>query len=46
MDVIMNQKLNSMQNDITILKLRMNEIIKLLKEVKDGQHNNRSSNPA
>ena len=45
MDVIMNQKLNSLQNDVTIIKLRMNEIIKLLKEIKDGKHNTRSSNP-
>jgi len=46
MDEKERQKLNSIQNDITMLKLKVNEIIKLLKEVKDGQHNTRISNIA
>lgn len=46
MDEKFNQKINSLQNDITMLKLKVNEIIKLLKEIKDGQHNNRRSHPS
>ena len=46
MDEILNQKINSMQNDITMLKLKMNQIIKLLTEVKNGKHDNRRNHSA
>lgn len=37
MDEKLNQKINNLQNDLTILKLRVNEIIKLMKEIKEWQ---------
>ena len=40
----LNQKLNSMQNDMTMMKLKMNQIIKLLTEVKNGKHDDRRNN--
>ena len=35
MDEVINQKINSIQNDLTIMKLRINEILKILKDKKN-----------
>jgi len=37
MDEKLNQKLNSLQNDMTTLQLKVNNIIKLLTEIKEWQ---------
>jgi len=41
-----NHKINSLQNDLTIIKLTLNKILKELSEIKkNGKHNNIKSGP-